>query len=89
MMTDFLFGVYYVLVNTLQAIGKSVSSFIANISRQGLIYIPLAIMLNKSFHEDGLAYAQPVADIPTVILSVTLTIIALSQYKKSLKEEAL
>ncbi|MCR5066953.1 MAG: MATE family efflux transporter [Erysipelotrichaceae bacterium] len=87
MVTDFLFGVYYVLVNCLQAMGKSLASFIVNASRQGLIYIPLAIMLNGLLKEDGLAYAQPISDIISTLMTILLTVIALRQYKK-LKQAA-
>lgn len=38
--TSFLFGVFYVLTNALQARGAATESLIVNISRQGLIYIP-------------------------------------------------
>ena len=38
--TNFLFGVFYVLTNALQARGAATESLIVNISRQGLIYIP-------------------------------------------------
>lgn len=36
--TSFLFGVFYVLTNALQACGAATESLIVNISRQGLIY---------------------------------------------------
>lgn len=39
--TSFLFGVYYVLTNTLQAMGAATPSLIINLSRQGLLYIPI------------------------------------------------
>ena len=37
--TSFLFGVFYVLTNALQARGAATESLIVNISRQGLIYV--------------------------------------------------
>ena len=61
--TSFLFGVFYVLVNALQARGAATESLIVNISRQGLIYIPAMPILGTIFHETGLIWAQPVADL--------------------------
>ena len=47
--TSFLFGVFYVLTNALQAMGAAVQALIINLSRQGLIYIPaLYIFLARS-----------------------------------------
>jgi len=86
MVTDFLFGIYYVLVNTLQAMGKGLASLIVNVSRQGLVYIPLAILLNGIYQADGLAYAQPISDIISVVFTLVLTLIALFKFRKSLEK---
>ena len=70
--TSFLFGVFYVLINALQACGAATESFIVNISRQGLIYIPAMFLLGSIFHEIGLIWAQPVADVLSFLLAVVL-----------------
>ena len=70
--TSFLFGVFYVLVNALQARGAATESLIVNISRQGLIYIPAMLILGTIFHETGLIWAQPVADVLSLALSIGL-----------------
>ena len=88
LITDFLFGIYYVLVNTLQAMGKGVASFIVNVSRQGLVYIPLAILLNSIYHADGLAYAQPVSDVISAVFTLIMTLWALSRFRKLTETEA-
>lgn len=72
--TSFLFGVFYVLTNALQACGAATESFIVNISRQGLIYIPVMFILGAVFQETGLVWAQPVADILSLIIALTLSI---------------
>ena len=38
--TSFLFGLFYVLVNGIQAMGAATASLIISLSRQGIIYIP-------------------------------------------------
>ena len=70
--TSFLFGVFYVLTNALQACGAATESLIVNISRQGLIYIPAMFLLGAIFHETGLIWAQPVADVLSLLLAVLL-----------------
>lgn len=70
--TSFLFGVFYVLTNALQARGAATESLIVNISRQGLIYIPSMFILGAIFHETGLIWAQPVADALFLLLAIGL-----------------
>lgn len=72
--TSFLFGVFYVLINALQACGAAAESFIVNISRQGLIYIPIMFVLGAVYNETGLVWAQPAADVLSLILAAVLYI---------------
>ncbi len=65
-----LFGVFYILTNSIQAIGASVPSLIINISRQGLIYIPMLIILNNLLGINGLVWAQPLVDIISVVMAI-------------------
>ncbi|MEY8339392.1 MATE family efflux transporter [Lachnospiraceae bacterium 62-35] len=70
--TSFLFGVFYVLINALQACGAAMESLVVNISRQGLIYIPAMFILGAMFHEMGLIWAQPIADILSLLSAMVL-----------------
>ncbi|MGN0975844.1 MAG: MATE family efflux transporter, partial [Gemmiger sp.] len=70
--TSFLFGIFYVLSNALQAMGAATAALIVNLSRQGLIYIPALFVLRVMFGADGLAWAQPVADILSTALVAVL-----------------
>ncbi len=70
--TSFLFGIFYVLSNALQAMGAATSALIINISRQGLIYIPAIFLLQAVIGIDGLLWAQPVADVLSVVLVIVL-----------------
>ena len=63
---------FYVLSNALQAMGAATSALIINMSRQGLIYIPVIFILQSIIGMDGLLWAQPVADILSVVLVVIL-----------------
>lgn len=60
------------LTNALQARGAATESLIVNISRQELIYIPSMFILGAIFHETGLIWAQPVADVLFLLLAIGL-----------------
>lgn len=70
--TSFLFGVFYVMTNALQAMGAGMSSLIINLSRQGIIFIPALFILQAVIGLTGLVWAQPVADMISLIVAVIL-----------------
>ena len=72
--TSFLFGVYYVLTNTLQAMGAATPSFIINLSRQGLLFIPTLFLLESILGLNGLLWAQPVVDVLSLVMAIVLYI---------------
>ncbi|MGN1000033.1 MAG: MATE family efflux transporter [Faecousia sp.] len=72
--TSVLFGVYYVLTNTLQAMGAATPSLIINLSRQGIIYIPALFILEGMLGVTGLIWAQPIADVLSLLLAIGLFI---------------
>lgn len=72
MTTSFLFGVFYVLIYTLQAMGVATASLIDNLSRQGIIFIPVLLILKSVSGLNGIVWAQPVADILAIVLAVIL-----------------
>ena len=79
--TSASFGIFYVLLNALQAMGEGVSSLIINVSRQGLIYIPALFVLHALLGMNGLAWAQPAADILAVTLAVILFLKTIKKIK--------
>ncbi len=80
--TGFLFGVFYCLINALQAMGAAVPSFFINISRQGLIYIPALFLLQRLMGAAGLVWAQPVADLLSLLLAALLYALAFTKLKQ-------
>ena len=70
--TSFLFGMFYEFSNALQAMGAALSALIINLSRQGFVYIPCLYIFNSLFGVNGLLWAQPAADIVSVILVIVL-----------------
>lgn len=70
--TSFLFGVFYVLSNALQAMGAATEALIINLSRQGIIYIPALFIMNAAIGVTGLLWAQPVADLLSTAMVAAL-----------------
>ena len=65
-------GIYHVYATTLQAFGLSKRSFILSVSRQGLFYIPIVLILPPLINELGIYLAQPLSDWMTFFLMLYL-----------------
>lgn len=76
--TSFLFGVFYTLTNVLQGFGTASAALVTNVSRQGLIYIPVLFIMQDLIGMEGLVWAQPIADILSVIM-VTIIYLIISR----------
>ncbi|MBR4421433.1 MAG: polysaccharide biosynthesis C-terminal domain-containing protein [Erysipelotrichaceae bacterium] len=68
-----LYSVYYVITTLLQASGRGKESMVVSLSRQGLIYVPLLILLPMLFQENGIFFSQPVADWLTVLAALIMS----------------
>ncbi len=67
-----IFGMFYCLTNALQAMGAGVASLIINVSRQGIVYIPALFIMGSLLGAVGLAWAQPIADIISIIMGLIM-----------------
>ena len=79
--TAWLFGLYYVLLNALQAMGAATPSFIVSVCRQGIIYIPAVFVMGAVMGANGLVWAQPVADVLSLLLVAVLLGVRLKRHK--------
>lgn len=70
--TSFLFGVFYVLVNALQAMGAATPALLISMSRQGIIFIPALFILQAVVGMTGLVWAQPVTDVLSILIAAIL-----------------
>ena len=85
--TSFLFGVFYVLSNALQAMGAATPALMINLSRQGLIYIPALFIMKAAIGVTGLVWAQPVADLLSTVLVAVLYLVTVQTMQKSAQNE--
>lgn len=83
-------GCMFVLNFSFQGMGKGVQSMILSLGRQGVIYFPLLIIMNKFVGLEGIIWAQAAADFACVIMSVVMFIFVmkgLNEKEKHLKLE--
>ncbi len=81
--TAWTFGLYYALLNTLQAMGAARPSFICSVCRQGLIFIPAVFVVGAILGKNGLVWAQPVADVLSLLLVSSLVAAQLKKLKNA------
>lgn len=77
-------GIMFTYNFAFQAMAKPLPSLVLSIGRQGIIFIPLVIIMNNLFQFDGIVFAQPAADLFCVVLAVMMFAIV----KKNLKKDS-
>lgn len=80
MSTAWLIGTFAICQNTLQAIGAATPALLASVFRQGIIFIPVMFLLQSVIGMEGLIWAQPVADVLSLIIVFLMLI---SKIKKA------
>lgn len=68
-------GILFLCINTLQGMGKALPSLILTVCRQGLVFVPLVIILNALFGLDGVIFAQGTADYISIVISVLICLV--------------
>ena len=72
MSTAWLIGAFAICQNTLQAVGAATPALLASIFRQGMIFIPAVFILKAIIGVDGLIWAQPVADVLSLLIVILM-----------------
>ena len=70
MTTAWLIGAFAICQNTLQAVGAATPALLASVFRQGIIFIPAVFLMKAIMGVDGLIWAQPVADVLSLIIVI-------------------
>lgn len=73
------------LCNALQAMGAATAALIVNLSRQGIIYIPAVFIMQTLLGITGLVWAQPVADVLSLVLVAVLYLFTMRRMKTNMK----
>ena len=72
---------------TLTALGRATAAFVLGISRQGICYIPMILLLPGQFGVLGLAAAAAAADVLSVFIGIPLAIVLLRDVRLKLKQQ--
>ena len=72
MSTAWLIGAFAICQNTLQAIGAATPALLASVFRQGVIFIPAMFAMKAILGVDGLIWAQPVADVLSLVIVIVM-----------------
>ena len=72
MMAFFLYGVHMTTASFFQGIGRPSRSLLIPLVRQGVLLIPLALLMSRHLGLDGALLAVPIADVLTCLLCVVL-----------------
>ena len=72
MSTAWLIGAFAICQNTLQAIGAATPALLASLFRQGIIFIPAVFIMNAIIGVDGLIWAQPIADVLSLVVVIVM-----------------
>lgn len=76
-------GIMFAFNFAFQGMGKPVPSLVLSLGRQGLIFLPVVIIMNRIFAFDGIIYAQPAADLICVVLSAIMFAVIVRKQKKA------
>ena len=82
-----ILGIQFILMSTFQAMGKGGSALVVSLCRQGFAFVPAIIIGNMLFKLNGIVWAQPFADIVSVLISSIMYLIIHKNMKNSGKME--
>ena len=83
MMAFFLYGVHMTTASFFQGIGKPTKSLLIPLIRQGVLLIPLALVMSRLIGLDGALLAAPAADTVTCLLCVALARTEFRRWEKA------
>ena len=69
-----LFGFYTVYSSLFLALGKGAAGFFIGACRQGICFVPIILMLPTVWGINGIMYAQPIADILSAAITVSMAV---------------
>ena len=77
-----LLGILFVFNFSFQAMGKAKESLALAVSRQGFVFVPCTIIMNKLIGLEGLILSQPIADYVSVIMAFVMFLFMNKEFKK-------
>jgi putative MATE family efflux protein len=65
-------GVMFLITSTFQAMGKALPALILTISRQGFVFFPVIVIMNRIFGLNGVIYALPISDYAAIVIGFVM-----------------
>lgn len=72
--TFIFFGFYTVYSSLFLALGKGTAGFFLGACRQGICFVPVILLLPMAWGLNGILYAQPIADVISVVITVFMAL---------------
>ena len=72
--TFILFGFYTVYSSLFLALDKGAAGFFLGACRQGVCFVPVVLLLPMVWGMNGILYAQPIADVISVVITVFMAL---------------
>ena len=72
--TFILFGFYTVYSSLFLALDKGAAGFFLGACRQGVCFVPVILLLPMVWGMNGILYAQPIADVISVVITVFMAL---------------
>jgi putative MATE family efflux protein len=79
-------GLQFIVTTVYQSLGKALPSLILTVCRQGLAFIPILIIGSSLFQLQGIIWAQPLADVVSIILAVSMYTVTYRKLRASKAE---
>lgn len=67
-----LIGIMFIINFAFQGMGKGMQSLLLAAGRQGLVYLPLLIIMDRAIGLEGIIWAQPAADFACIVISLIM-----------------
>lgn len=80
-------GMMFVFNFGFQAMGKAIPSLVLSLSRQGLVFLPVVVIGNYLKGLQGIVYAQPLADIASLLMGFGMFLVIWKQMRGQEKGE--
>ena len=77
-----IIGFQFIFMSTFQALGKALPSLILSVCRQGIAFVPAIYLGTKFFGISGIIWAQPIADVASIVLASFMYIYIYNTTKK-------
>ena len=73
-LTFILFGFYTVILLSVACFGQGGGRFLLGACRQGICFVPVILLLPMVWGMNGILYAQPIADVISVVITVVMAL---------------